>query len=269
MKKLTTTSLLILIASSGIFAGCIDLSSIISSNSVTAIDYLQNIPQKPNDFDLVMRDLNTRYIELCDLSEAYYLQPEFYGDSWTRGNYFYTNHDYSRWAVHGHGAFPANMMFQFGDPTVGAWISDCLFYRTGWGVETYQGIKLVPAESEYFDITITPDEFLLPPTYPVFSEGWVKRLTITVSIKKTPPAGTYILNVDSHAPSVENSTKWYKEVFVQNMTVEQQQMIDECINQGGTDCEELIEISRRNRYIDGGMFQMGSRIVLTVIVPEI
>lgn len=243
-------------------AGCIDDQPV----EPTTLNYLENIPPKPDDFDLVMRDINTKYTSICDLSENYYIQPEFYGDSWVRGQRSYENHDYTRWAVHGHGAFPGNPTFVFTTPSVGSWISECVFYRTGWGIETYQGIKLIPNHSEYFDVIITPDEFLLPPTYPKFSEGWVKKLNVVVKIKDTPPDGIYIIHVRSAAPSYENSERWYKETFGKNISREQYIMLEECIEQGVDNCDELIEVARKNKYIDSGIFQMGSRIIITVIV---
>ncbi|RLG24315.1 hypothetical protein DRN85_07850 [Methanosarcinales archaeon] len=253
----------VLVVGSLLLAGCISTDNFTPKEQ---IEYFKNLPPKPDDFDLVERDLYTGYIDLCALSEGYYLQPEFYGESWKRGEYFYTHHDYTRWAVHGHGAFPANPVFVFGDPKVGSWISDCVFYRTGWGVETYQGIRLVADPSEYFDVKITPDEFLLPPTYPVFDKGWVKKININVSIKNTPPPGKYIINVNTVSPSVESSKRWFKEVFSKNMTEEQRIMVEQCIEQGGSNCQELIDVGRRNKYVDGSNIQVGPRLTITIYV---
>jgi hypothetical protein len=235
-------------------------------------DYTSKLPPKPDNFRLVMREIQSKYMDLCKLNESYYLQPEFYEESWQIGKRYYENHDYSRWVVHGHGAYPANPRVVFYTSEPGEWIRFCTFYRTGWSVETWQGLKLVPEQSEHFDVIIEPDEFLLPPTFPTFPLDWVKKLNITVKIKKKPPAGTYTLDVFVVNPSEENSYKWFWEVFERDITPEQIQMLEYCkAQQNATgnmnlQCQEWIELMRRNKYVEAGNIQVGSRLTTEIIV---
>lgn len=235
-------------------------------------DYLYALPPKPDDFDSALSGLRM-VADICELSEAYYLQPDFYVDSWEDGKRHYEEHDYSRWLVHGYGAYPAYPKAIFGSNKVGEEKQICTLYRTGLGVETWQGIKLVPEKSKYFDIIIEPDEFLLPPTFPQFDEEWVKKINITVKIKHPPPNATYKIEVNAVAPSEEKSKEWKEEVSNKEISIPQvEKMIRECNAQSeemnfSLNCDELINL-RRNKYIEGGYIDIGERLIIRVVVEE-
>lgn len=228
-------------------------------------DYLQEIGAKPVDFDFVFKKGN---INFCELEEAYYIQPDFYADSWVEGKRYYEAHDYSRWLVYGHGAYPAYPKTAFSSNKVGEEVQICTLYRTGWGVETHQGLKLIPEKNEYFEVVIDPNEFLLQPTFPDFDRGWVKKLNITVKVKQTPSAGTYNIVVNAINPSEEKREEWKSEVLKKNISIER--MLKECIKQKeekelNLKCEELIK-DRRNKYVDISNINMGARFTIMIIV---
>jgi len=251
-------------------------NSDITNNSTNANGtpyYLSEINtiEKPDDFKLVVRELQSGYIDVCDLNENYYLQPDFYEDSWQIGKRYYDEHDYSRWVVYGHGAYPANPHIVFKTDKVDEWIRFCTFYRTGWGTETYQGLKLVPSYSDYFDVKIEPDMFLLSPTFPVIKKDWVHKLNITVRIKQSPPKGTYTIPVMAQVPPMEQSREWFWEVFKRDISPEQYYMLEECKRQqeeGGMnlECEEWVQTGRRNKYVTTGNIQVGPRLTITIDV---
>ena len=227
--------------------------------------YLDALPQKPDDFDFVVKE---RGINFCEIEEAYYLQPDFYEESWEVGKSHYTEHDYSRWRVHGYGAYPGYPGVVFVSNRKGEEMETCTLYRTGWGVETWQGIKLVPEKSKYFEVVIDPDEFLLPPSFPDFDEGWVKKLNITVRAKQIPLTGHYEIVVDVVSPSEEKSEKWKSEVLKKNISIER--MLEECIKQKeekelNWDCEKWIR-DRRNKYVEGGNINVGERLIIKIII---
>jgi len=228
-------------------------------------EYLQGISPKPDDFDFALRKMR-KEADICEVSEAYYLQPDFYGESWEDGKHQYDEHDYSRWLVYGYGAYPASPKATFSSNKVGEEEQICTLYRTGWGVETWQGIKLVPEKSKYFEVVIDPDEFLLPPTFPNFDRGWVKKLNITVRIKQTPSVGTYNIVVNAVSPSEEKSKKWESEVLKKNISI--RRMLEECIMQNiekelNLKCEELIR-DRRNKYVESGNINVGERLTIMI-----
>ena len=238
---------------------------------VSPIDYMKNIPPKPDDYALIKREMDSGYIDLSDLNESYWLQPDFY-PNWDKAKHFYEQHDYSRWGVYGHGAYPANPEVVFNTTEVGSWINFTVLYRTGYGIETYQGIKLVPEDNEYFDVEITPNQFLLKPTFPVFARDWVKRLTINVTIKKEPPKGNYTININAVRPDKEQAKKWFWEVLRKESTPEEQEMITRAKYQAEKEgklpekFEKWIEVGRKNKYVDAATFDVGPRITLKIKV---
>ncbi len=241
--------------------------------TVKAETYNVNLPDKPEDFDLILREMQSRYIDLCELDRGYFLQPEFYSNSWARGKHYYDNHDYKRWGVHGYGAYPGNPVIEFKNADVGSWISFCTFFHTGWNVETWQGIRLIAEQNEYFNVDIEPDEFLLGRTFPVFECGevdsWAKKLKLNVSIKKKPPEGVYKIGINSITPSEENAEKWFWYVMRQNLTSSiDLEMIEECEKQleMSSKCREWISSGRKNKYIDSGIFQLPPRLTIKIIV---
>ena len=231
--------------------------------------YIEEIPPKPSDFDSIISELRNE-TDICELSETYYIQPEFYGDSWEVGKQHYENHDYSRWLVHGYGAYPAHPKAVFSSNEVGEEVQICTLYRTGWGVETYQGLKLIPEKSKYFEVVINPDEFLLQPTFPHFDIGWVKKLNITVRIKQIPPIGTYSIVVDVANPSEKKGKEWKSEVSKKNISVER--MLEECKKQKeekglNLKCEEWVR-DRRSRYVESGSINIGERLVIKIVIEK-
>ena len=70
-------------------------------------------------------------------------------------------------------------------------------------------------------------------------------------------------------PSERNAHKWFWYVMKQNITSELDlKMIEECESQleMSSKCEEWISSSRKNKYIDSGIFQMPPRLTIKVIV---
>lgn len=238
--------------------------------TIPTIDYMQNIPQKPDDYEIIIRELESGYIDIAELNRSYWLQPDFY-PSWKHAKQFYTNHDYSRWGVGGYGAYPGNPEITFYKKTIGTWIEDCTLFKTGYGIETWQGVKLVPEENEYFDVTIEPNELLLEPTFPIFSENWVRILNYRVTIKKEPPIGEYLVKIHQTKPSKEQSEKWFWKILKKESTPKEQEMITRAKLQAdkeGKSPEQLIgwiTTARKNKYVDGCIFQT-TPITLRIIV---
>lgn len=268
MKKIFTIGVVILFAIG--ISSCLssdDTTEIITPTPSSPIDYMKDIPEKPDDFDIMVRELKSGYIDLLNVPPEYYLQPEFYPFSWGHGLDKYEEHNYDRWGVYGHGGYPANAHITFNNPTTDDWISYSTFYRTGWGIETWQGLKMVSDDSEYFDVTITPNEFLLTPTFPKFTSGWVQKLKIRVDVKEKPPVGTYNINVHVVNPSEENATEWFMTAFKQEMTPEALQMVEECSKtKPESECMELITVGRRNKYVNAGFIQIGNRLTIEIDV---
>lgn len=242
-----------------------------TSETIQPIDYMVNIPPKPDNWGIIVRELESGYIDITKLNKSYWLQPDFY-PSWKVAKKFYTEHDYSRWGVYGSGIYPANPEVIFNKKSIGTWIQDITLLRTGYGIETWQGIKLVAEENEYFDLVIEPNEFLLEPTFPVFSDNWVQPITYRVTIIKEPPKGEYSIKVFSVSPNKENAEKWFWEVLKKESTPEEREMITRAKLQADAEGKipqqfvNWITLERKNKYVDATTFQVSERMKVKVVV---
>jgi hypothetical protein len=133
---------------------------------------------------------------ICTLSPDVYTNPNFYP------NYeFYINktHDYSRWATEGFGAYPAFDSYILA-PNIST-IKICTLVRTGWEVETYQGVHFVSSYNEnLFNITVFPDTILLAPVFPEFVNNWTQKIMFTVTLQQKIVPGTYKFKVSTTSP---------------------------------------------------------------------
>lgn len=235
--------------------------------------FMEDLPPKGENWDLMLREFENRYVDLDVYGEGFYKRPEFYKESWeTCKERFYRNHDYRIWGVYGHGAYPGNRKVTLGNSEVGQWISFYSFYRTGWGIETWQGIKLIPEESKYFDIKIEPDEFLLTPTFPKFTYNWSRKIKYTVTVKEKPPSGVYTIRIGAGNPSSDQAFNWFWEVLRREDRTDEQDMLEKCYNQVVNDevdisCDEWISVARRNKYVDCGQLSMGTRMTIEIVIP--
>lgn len=239
---------------------------------------LSEIPDKPNDFDLIVREVSSsRLTNLCDLPEEYWKQPEFY-PTWNdaKGKY-YDAHDFTRWGVHGYGAFPARMGINVINLKAGEKIEVCTFLKSGYNIETYQGARLEPIEDEYFNIEIEPqlyseypNHFLLYPTFPKISEEWVTKVKLKITAKENIPVGNYSLGFDIKSPDDR-----FSEDIIWNIVMngkgdyDELYYLKECSKNYEIDyCEKLLK-GREKMYVSGGGFKpQGNTYSFVVNVEE-
>lgn len=244
---------------------------IATSDTVPPIKYMKNIPPKPDDWALIMRELNSEYIDITKLNRSYWLQPDFY-PGWNTAKGFYTQHDYSRWGVVGYGAYPANPRIIFNRSEVGSWVSDTVIFRTGYGIETWQGVKLKPEDSKYFDINLSPEQMLLSPTFPIFSKDWARLINYTITVKKKPPAGVYNISVYAVSPDKKQSKEWFWEVLKKQASPEEKEMITRAKLQADKEGKlpkkfrRWVKVGRKNKYIDSSTFSTGPTITFEIVV---
>ncbi|PLW80008.1 hypothetical protein C0585_04945 [Candidatus Woesearchaeota archaeon] len=209
------------------------------TNSNIAIKDLieKELPPLPEDFWKIKYAF-INYQEdkqLCDIEEKYYLQPEWIGQPSKFVDiqipYYKEGFEKTNWYREGYGGYPAihRITTQPGEE-----FRICTYMFTGWRVETYQGINLEPIMvdkiiwddnyenvildegSNFISISLEEPEFLLEPVYPLFKEGWIKKVVMTVKIDENANIGTYGYKLNVLTPSIENSEKWvseYKELY--------------------------------------------------------
>jgi len=229
---------------------------ILIPKTTATMNRFESIPQKPNDFDAYTRDIwKGAFVELCDISEKYWMQPEFYGSAWENAKEdFYNNPDYSRWGVYGQGNMPREIGYTFENLKQGEEFELCTFFHNGFGIWTYQGFQLVSNENEYFDVEIAPNLLTMSPTFPVFENGWVQKIKIKLIAKQDILVGSYKIIIDTTAPPEKYAREETKRVL--QMTINKDKYKEECFRflKDEERCNYLIN-NREKKYFDGGAYQ--------------
>jgi hypothetical protein len=216
----------------------------------------QNIP-KPNDFVQIRRDIQTGiFYDLDNLTKNYYLQPDFYPSYKLSGT-----HDYSRWGVHGYGAFPGETSYNIDNFTKDQFINIYTFVKAGDDIETFQGMKFdvdfVNSNKSLFIASISPDTIMFSPTFPERSEysienrtyDWVYKLKITLAANVDIPPGKYEFKLIALPPE-ENVQKLY---YTDIQKINQQWY--KCPDDKKVNCDENTVELRKKVYVNGGQFQ--------------
>jgi hypothetical protein len=217
-----------------------------------------DLPEYPSNFDLMKRNFESNQVQDSNrLTANYYKQPEFY-PSWKQCTTWFTNHDNTRWGVHGFGAYPAERDISVINMSTGNSFDTFTFFKTSCGIETWQGLHIsISHNTSLFDVTVSPNEILLEPTYPKFYTNWTYFLNIRVTALKKIPAGDYDLSMDISNPSKYNDNKWVWEVFDENTNYAYTTEVKSCIdsrNINSTDCINILKM-RQNKYISGGSYR--------------
>lgn len=229
------------------------------------------LPTVPENFVLIKRDFYSSQInDLSRINESYWKQPEWY-PTWERnGRGWFTEHDYSRWGVHGYGFFPSEISYSVSNMSAKDGMEIYSFFRASWGIETWQGLKITPKyNTTYFDVQAFPIEILLEPTFPKFYYNWTQRLTLKITAKQKVPAGVYTFSVDIGSPSGKKNEEWVWEVLDKYTNNLYHSEIQECKKQAQVSekCSNLLEL-RQQKYIPGGSFAPSNQFTATVIIAD-
>lgn len=170
----------------------------------------ENLPAPPADFSEIAFLLATgKYFSIAGLDERYWKQFEFYPDAVENGLKYWTEPDPKSWASNGYGTYPSEQWatLKTGDTET---FEATVFVYTGYGVQTYQGVTLFAEgnDLERFDLSISPQTFLLEPTFPKFESEWVKKVMITGNIKEGTPKGEYTVNLNLGVPPEDKRKEW-------------------------------------------------------------
>jgi len=180
-------------------------------------------PKNINEIKLLVEYGKIR--DLATIGEQYYKQPEFYQNWDHSGIDSFLNPPGGYFGAFGFGTYPADVVAKL---KPGQSLKLGTFFKTSWGIQTYQGMQLThifPEHAEsrkdniavdqipdnvrnYFDVSIEPDLFILGPTFSVFNKDWVKLVTVIVKVRPDTPLGKYIVGVTPIAPPVEFEDRW-------------------------------------------------------------
>ncbi|MFQ6020697.1 MAG: hypothetical protein ACE5J4_01590 [Candidatus Aenigmatarchaeota archaeon] len=200
---------------------------------------------------------NADYTECLDFTpdRYFYMQPDFYYKTWGgRGIPIYiplgnpSGYHYDYVGVSGIGSFPNSVLIRpkEGSPVrPGMDLKAVTYITTAWGVRNYQGLSMnvgyprrgttavgtfeveqdPKVVKNYFDVEVTPKEFVLGRTFPVFESengcipiaglstqppcrDWVQKVTVIIHIKPNTPPGKYLISLNPGSPSKESETRW-------------------------------------------------------------
>ncbi len=143
----------------------------------------------------------------------FFLQPEFYPSFENTGLMFWNDPSSSHWGVVGYGAYPSkkNITMKRGETATVYY-----YLHSGFGVRTYQGIRLNPlTESEppggQLKVKLdynAANGLLLGPTFPKFQPSWAHRVDVKVRIPETSSTGKAIIAINSDNPEEFIEQSW-------------------------------------------------------------
>lgn len=232
-------------------------------------EVFSELPEYPKNFNIMKRDIYSgQIIELNKVNENIWKQPEFYPTWEQNGLTWFQNHDYSRWGVHGYGFFPAELSYTVSNMTSNDQLDVYSFLHTSWGIETWQGLKLIPisSNSNLFNVVVTPNDILMDPTFPKLYENWTQKIHMQITAKQSIPKGIYTFSIGFQTPSAELSNKYTWEAVDKFTDNKYHGEIEKCINLLQDEkCNNLIEL-RQNKYISGGAnFAPNKQYTITLI----
>ena len=170
------------------------------------------LPPLPRCFYSVVKKFHDHsFNDASFFSREYFLQPEFYPNFLEQGLSFWKTPDGERYGVVGFGAFPAEQTISL---SPGSSKVIRVFVHSGFGVRSFQGMKLVPSfKTLAQNVSVSLDEesekgFLLGPSFPVFNENWAKSVDVLVSADASAPTHVVELVIKSSPPSSRDEVEW-------------------------------------------------------------
>ena len=207
------------------------------------------LPPWQFDFEAVKLDFELSRISLQKIDERYFLQPEFYPNFGTSAIDLMKNYPKDAEAKYGIGTYPSEYVAIAQNDEI---MEVQFLIYSSWGVVSYTGLSLKPkyVETAILDrssfpdgsrsvsqnisyaaqhikiISISPDEFVLEPSYskwnlkydkedrllpelatPHFEKAWARKITVKFQTKGLEK-GKYHIGIDIFAPSTTKSEAW-------------------------------------------------------------
>lgn len=135
-------------------------------------------------------------------SPDYYLQPEFYPSFFTDGLSKWNTPVASQYGAVGFGAFPHVQTLR---ASPGSTTPVRVFFHSGFGVRSYQGVRLtaiteIPEDADEVIVSFDSSSqsgFLLGPSFPKFSPNWVVPVDMNVYVSPTVPFHRIVVSIDT------------------------------------------------------------------------
>lgn len=166
----------------------------------------EKLPTPPTDFtqwNEKWKKGNTE--ELSLVPSTVYLQPEFYPTFETKGITMWTDAEPTASQRIGIASTPAEQEATL--PTDSNAFQTILFVGSAWGSTHAQAIGLAAQIEPETDIhvNINPQNIIIGPNFPQFSDDWMQRITIAGELGETVKEGTYIVRIIGINPTLDSS----------------------------------------------------------------
>jgi len=177
-------------------------------------DTFAYLPEIPDDFGTVSYMVSTgKLFDLDRVTREYFLQPEFYPLFIDNGLPFYESYDPRYVGIFGWGTYPSE---QWADVKSGTTAELEFFFKTGWGVETWQGMNLqIQSDCDWIAPSIEDNLFIAAPSYPEFcsvencGNDWARKMSIKVKVGSGAVAGQKCdVSLFNFAPPIEQVQEW-------------------------------------------------------------
>lgn len=177
-------------------------------------DTFGNLPTAPKDFGSITYLISTgKKKDFESVEKAYFLQPEFFPLFEENGLPFYEEYDPRYIGTYGWGIYPSE---QWLNSTPGTTGNLFFYFKTGWGIETWQGMNLkLESNCEGVTAEIENPLFITPPTYPEFcvkeicGEDWVRLMKVKISIEEGVPEQSCLLSLRPISIPKEKNKEWF------------------------------------------------------------
>jgi hypothetical protein len=175
------------------------------------------LPKIPSDFGEITYMIYTgKLTVLQETKPEYYLQPEFYPLFVDNGLHrFYEQYDPKYIGTYGWGVYPSEQWLSVQSNSSG---QIALFFKTGWGIETWQGINLYAySDCDWLTPKVENPVFITPPTYPEFctkqscGEDWARLITINLDVGKANIGQKCQVMLSNQTPPTAKDKEWLYE----------------------------------------------------------
>lgn len=191
--------------------GCVDLDR--SSYKIPPAVF-ESLPAAPKCFwSLVKRYQNKQFLDDSFFTPSFFLQPEFYPTFESQGLSYWLSPNATHWGAVGYGYFPSNKVLKGKQEET---IHVRFFFHSGFGVRTFQGLRLEPFFENEVDqnkVVVTLDSesqngFWLGPSFPKFDSHWAKAVDVTILILPSALPGDVSFSLKTKPPFPDGAQAW-------------------------------------------------------------
>lgn len=197
------------------FSGTIENCLYLDRNSYgIAPAVFEALPKPPKCFlSFVQLYHSQKFSDDFFFSPNFFLQPEFYPNFERDGLPYWQNPIATHWGAIGFGSYPFERSLT---AKPGETVRTRFFFHSGFGVRTFQGMRLGPefenaSDEQWVKVELDSESkngFLLGPSYPKFDENWAKAIDVQLTVLPNAPPSTIRILLKTRAPTAEKLAEW-------------------------------------------------------------